>query len=163
MPMKSDPTQGWLYLPGPNPQAALRLFCFPYAGSGATVFRRWPASLPAGVEVCGVRLPGREGRLREPAFDRLAPLVEALAAALPPALDRPFAFFGHSMGALVAFELAHRLRRDGRPGPRHLFVSGRTAPQCHLDTCRHTLPEPQFRRSCAAWAARRARSSNTPS
>jgi medium-chain acyl-[acyl-carrier-protein] hydrolase len=145
MPMKSDPTQGWLYLPGPNSQAALRLFCFPYAGTGATVFRRWPASLPAGVEVCGVRLPGREGRLREPAFDRLAPLVEALAAALPPALDRPFAFFGHSMGALVAFELAHRLRRDGRPGPRHLFVSGRTAPQCHLDTCRHTLPEPQFR------------------
>ncbi len=143
--MKPDPTQGWLFLPNPNPQAALRLFCFPYAGAGATVFRRWSAGLPANVEVCALRLPGREGRLREPAFDRLAPLVDALAAELLPALDRPFAFFGHSMGALVAFELARRLRRDGRPGPRRLFVSGRIAPHCQRDRSCHALPEPQFR------------------
>ncbi len=143
--MKPDPTHGWLFVPRPNPQATLRLFCFPYAGGGATIFRRWPDSLPDTVEVCAVRLPGREGRLREPAFDRLSPLVDALAAALHPALDRPFAFFGHSMGALVAFELARRLRRDGRPGPRLLFVSGRKAPHLRTDRSCHAWPEPQFR------------------
>ncbi len=142
--MTPDPTQGWLFFPGPNPRAALRLFCFPYAGGGATVFRRWPASLPDSVEVCAVRLPGREGRLREPAVDRLAPLLDMLASALLPALDRPFAFFGHSMGALTAFELARRLRRDGWPGPRHLFVSGRIAPHLRRAQCWHTLPDPQL-------------------
>jgi medium-chain acyl-[acyl-carrier-protein] hydrolase len=143
--MKSDPTAGWLFLPRPNPQAALRLFCFPYAGGSANVYRRWPAGLPDSVEVCAVRLPGREGRFREPPFTRLAALVDALAAALPPALDRPFAFFGHSMGGLTAFELARRLRRDGLPMPRHLFLSARAAPQTPGAEWCHTLPEPQFR------------------
>jgi medium-chain acyl-[acyl-carrier-protein] hydrolase len=120
---------GWLVCPRPDPAAVLRLFCFPYAGGGAGVYRRWPAAMPAGVEVCAVQLPGREGRLRETPFNRMGPLVDALAAALRPHLDRPFAFFGHSMGALLAFELARRLRREGLPGPLHLFVSGRRPPQ----------------------------------
>ncbi len=143
--MKTEKTAGWLFCPRPNPQAALRLFCFPYAGGGASVYRRWPAGLPASVEVCGLRLPGHEGRFREPAFTRLTPLVDALAEALLPALDRPFAFFGHSMGALIAFELARRLHRDGRPTPRHLFLSARAAPQLHRPDPCHNLPEPLFR------------------
>ncbi len=124
-PTVTDP---WVVLHRPNPRAKLRLFCFPYAGSGAAVFRTWPAGLPETLEVCAIQYPGRENRLDEPACCDLKALVASLAAALPPYLDRPFAFFGHSMGALVGFELARALRRSG-PGPVHLFASAAGAPQ----------------------------------
>ncbi len=78
---------------------------------------------------CPVLLPGRESRAAEAPFIRMAPLVEALAGAIEGYLDRPFAFFGHSMGAAVAFELARELRRRGRPGPKMLISSGARAPQ----------------------------------
>src|SRR2546423_15412499 len=107
----SPATDRWLPSVRPRPGAEVRLFCFPYAGGGASVFRAWADSLPSSVEVRPVQLPGRETRFREPAFTRLPPLVEALAESLRPYLDRPFAFFGHSLGALVAFELARRLHR----------------------------------------------------
>jgi medium-chain acyl-[acyl-carrier-protein] hydrolase len=89
--------------------------------------------VPPGVEVCAVQPPGREGRLREAPFRRIEPLLEALLPALAPKLDRPFAVYGHSMGAVVAFELVRALRRASAGAPRHLFVSGHVAPQ---------LPEP---------------------
>src|SRR5688500_5923578 len=92
----------WLACVRPRPRSAIRLFCFPHAGGGASGFHGWADALPGPVEVCPVQLPGRETRLREPAFTRLGPLVEALAGALRPYFDRPFAFFGHSLGALVA-------------------------------------------------------------
>jgi surfactin synthase thioesterase subunit len=76
-----------------------------------------------------VRLPGRESRLAETAFERMGPLVEALAGHIEGYLDRPFAFFGHSMGAAVAFELARELRRRGQPMPQMLIASGARAPQ----------------------------------
>jgi medium-chain acyl-[acyl-carrier-protein] hydrolase len=76
-----------------------------------------------------VQLPGRESRFREPAFTRLSALIEGLTDALRPFLDRPFAFFGHSMGAVVGFELTRELRRRGGPAPRCLLVSARGAPQ----------------------------------
>jgi medium-chain acyl-[acyl-carrier-protein] hydrolase len=91
-----------------------------------------------------VQLPGREGRLREAPFTRIEPLVQALAAELPLA-ELPFAFFGHSMGALIAFELAHELARRGGPQPLLLFVSGRRAPRVPVrEEPIHDLPEPQF-------------------
>src|SRR5438552_7109196 len=121
-------TDSWLACLKPRPHAAVRLFCFPYAGGGASAFRCWPDALPASIEVCPVQLPGRETRFREPPYTRLAPLAEALGHALRPFLDRPFAFFGHSMGALVAFELTRWLRRAGGPQPAHLFVSACAAP-----------------------------------
>jgi medium-chain acyl-[acyl-carrier-protein] hydrolase len=93
------------------------------------VFRHWADSLPDFVEVSSVQLPGRESRFREAPFTRLEPLTEALALALGPSLEPPFAFFGHSMGALLAFELTRRLRRDGWPEPARLFLSGCAAPQ----------------------------------
>jgi medium-chain acyl-[acyl-carrier-protein] hydrolase len=97
------------------------------------------------VEVCPVQLPGRENRIAEPAFDRLPPLVQALADAVEPWLDRPFAVFGHSNGALVGFELARTLRARGRPGPVHLFASGRRAPDVPAERAPiATLPEPEF-------------------
>jgi medium-chain acyl-[acyl-carrier-protein] hydrolase len=121
------------------------MFCFPYAGGGASIYRGWGSSLPGDLEVCPVQIPGRESRLREPAFDHLEPMVAAIAEALDPHLGLPFVFFGHSMGAMIAFELARVLRRRGRPQPLHLFVSGRRAPQLPArEEPIHALPEPEF-------------------
>ncbi|SRR5579875_217672 len=123
----------------------LRLFCLPHAGGGASLFRGWADALPPEVEVCPIQLPGRENRLREPLSTRLIPLAETLAAALRPCLDRPFALFGHSMGAWIAFVLAHELSRRYRVAPAYLFVSGRRAP--HLaarEAPIHALPDDQF-------------------
>ena len=124
----------------------LRLFCFPYAGGGASLFRTYPTFLPAEIEVCPVQLPGRENRLHEPLFYHLSELIDTLTQVLHPYLDLPYAFFGHSMGALISFELAHALRRQPEtPGPLHLFVSGRRAPQIpDKDPPTHDLPEPLF-------------------
>src|SRR5438094_5975985 len=90
-------------------QARLRLFCFPYAGGGASIFRTWLNAFPSEIEVCPIQLPGRENRLLEPPFTQLPLLVQTLADALRLCLDLPFAFFGHSLGALISFELARRL------------------------------------------------------
>jgi medium-chain acyl-[acyl-carrier-protein] hydrolase len=89
-------TNAWITCPKPNPQAHVRLFCFPYAGGGASIFRLWSDDMPAEVEVCPVQLPGRESRLSHPPFTRLALLVPTLVPVLRPYLDRPCAFFGHS-------------------------------------------------------------------
>jgi medium-chain acyl-[acyl-carrier-protein] hydrolase len=130
----------------PGPQARIRLFCFPYAGGGASIFRDWAQDLPDFVEVCPVQLPGRENRFQEALLTCLEPLIEALAGELAPQLDPPFAFFGHSMGALVAFELARRLHRDGRPLPARLLVAGCGAPSIRTqDPPMHTLPDAEFR------------------
>ncbi|MFG2040385.1 thioesterase II family protein [Dactylosporangium sp. NPDC048998] len=107
----------------------LRLFCFPHAGGGSRFYNLWRQRLaPQVVEVCAIVLPGRDGRLLEPPYTRMEPLVSDLVEALRPHLDRPFAFFGHSLGAAVAYETAHRLRQLGLPQPRCLFASGRRAP-----------------------------------
>ena len=115
-----------------NPRARLRLFCFPYAGGAASVFRNWSEGLPADVEVCPVQFPGRGTRLLEPPFREFSPLIETLAEALLPLLDRPFALFGHSLGSLVSFELARQLRTKHQARPVHLFVSAGPAPQIPL-------------------------------
>jgi medium-chain acyl-[acyl-carrier-protein] hydrolase len=144
--MTTPPTADrWVVRLRPRPRARLRLFCFPYAGGGASIYRAWAGELPQEIEVCAVQLPGRETRLHEQPFDRLPALVEALAQALEQCLIPPFAFFGHSMGALISFELARRLRTLSRPGPAHLFVSGRIAPQSpRRRPPIHALPEPEF-------------------
>ncbi|HEX8456603.1 MAG TPA: alpha/beta fold hydrolase [Pyrinomonadaceae bacterium] len=129
-----------------NPERNLpRLFCFPYAGGGSLLFRRWLPYLKGAVELCAAQLPGRETRMRESPVSELRVLVDALAREIKPFLDRPYAFFGHSMGALVAFELARRLRDEGMVEPMHLFLSGRRAPQLpKTDRALHTLPEAEF-------------------
>ncbi len=139
------PGSSWVAWPKVSPQARVRLFCLPYAGGGTAVFYKWPAYLPAEIEVCPIRLPGREGRRNEVAYTELPPLVEALAEVVRAHCDIPFALFGHSMGALVAFELARELRRQNGPGPVHLFVAAHRAP--HLpdrDPPVHYLPELQL-------------------
>src|SRR5215831_10645719 len=120
------------------------LFCLPFAGGGAGVFREWPAGLPAVIEVCPVHLPGREARFGEPAIGDLDALVDALLEGLLSHLVGPFALFGHSMGGLIAFELADRLRGRGVT-PAWFFASGVRAP--HLrprPDPRHALPDDEF-------------------
>jgi medium-chain acyl-[acyl-carrier-protein] hydrolase len=138
-------TNDWVTHPRPNPQARLRLFCFPYAGGAASIFYPWPDDLPLDVAVCPIQLPGRENRLGEPLFTRISPLVQVLAQAIRPYLDLPFAFFGHSMGAIISFELARELCKRGDPGPVQLFASGNRAPQIACrDSPIHQLPEAEF-------------------
>lgn len=129
----------WLPYRRPRPDAALRLFCFPYAGGLASAYRAWQADLPPEVEVCAVQLPGRETHWVRPAFTSLPRLVDVLEEVLGPLLDRPYALAGHSMGGTIAFELARRLQ--ARRPPVHVFVSGTRAP--HLPDPRgprHALP-----------------------
>lgn len=136
-----QPANPWLHYFKPNPKANLRLFCFPYAGGNALVYRSWAQKLPSDVEVVAIQLPGRGNRMHEPLISKLSTVVELLASAIIPSLDEPFAFFGHSMGTLLSFELARLLRREGRPLPVHMFVSGRGAPQLnHLHPPLHNLP-----------------------
>lgn len=134
----------WLPLFRPNPQAPLRLFCFPFAGGSALAYRHWGTRLP-GVELCPVELPGRGTRLPERPFTQLPPLVEAMAEALLPHLDKPFAFFGHSMGALTSFELARYLRRVHNREPLHLFVSAHRAPHLpRVEAPTYLLPDQEL-------------------
>jgi medium-chain acyl-[acyl-carrier-protein] hydrolase len=121
---KRAPAAAWF--PGANLGQGPRLFCFPHAGGGKAAFAGWRL---ARVAVCPVRLPGRESRAAEAPFERMGALVEALAAAIEPYLDRPFVFLGHSMGAAVAFELTRLLRKRGLPQPKLLVASGARAPQ----------------------------------
>jgi medium-chain acyl-[acyl-carrier-protein] hydrolase len=123
------PSTPWLTVPKLNPKATLRLFCFPYAGGGPLIYRNWPDNLPDFVEVCPVQLPGRGQRIREPGITQFEILIPKLAEALVPAFDKPFAFFGHSLGATIAFELSRYLRREHGIQPVHLFASGSPAPQ----------------------------------
>jgi medium-chain acyl-[acyl-carrier-protein] hydrolase len=140
-----SPLNGWAVYPSRNPNARLRLFCFPYAGGGATIYSAWPRGLPPEVEVVAVQPPGREARIGEKAYGDLARLVEAMHPQILPHLDKPFAFYGHSNGGLMAFELARTLRRTGGPMPRHLFVGGRPAPQLDDDEEKiHALPHDEF-------------------
>ncbi|MCC5647837.1 putative thioesterase [Nostoc sp. CHAB 5824] len=135
----------WVIYPEPNPQASLRLFCLPYAGAGASIFRMWPSDLPTTIEVCSLQFPGRENRIRESPITQLLPLVEEIGSVLFPLLDKPFALFGHSMGGLVGFELVRWLRRQKDLTPLHLFVSGAGSP--HIPDPAppiHNLPEPKF-------------------
>lgn len=112
-----------------NPYASIRLFCFPYAGGSATAFARWASLLPQGIEVCPVQYPGRENRMAEPPLTDVGEMARLAAAALAPYFDMPFAFFGHSLGALVAYEMARELQRAGGARPRHLIASAHRAPQ----------------------------------
>jgi surfactin synthase thioesterase subunit len=126
--MKSNPNE-WITTLNPHPDSRCRLYCLPHAGGGAALFRTWPSGLPADVEVCPIQLPGREIRFSEPRFTSITQLVQTLAPIMVPHLKKPFAVFGHSMGALIGFELIRELRQLGAPAPLRLLVAAREAPQ----------------------------------
>lgn len=130
--MHSPASRWFSVLPGENCPPALRLYCFPHAGAGHTVFQHWRAELTASIELALIRLPGRGARFNEPRANSLSELAEVLAGeiALASAGAVPFAFFGHSMGALLAFETARKLARRNL-APTMLLASARTAPAAH--------------------------------
>ena len=142
--MMASSSDGWFRFRRDSSRAECRLFCLPFAGGSASLFREWPAWLGPAIDTCPIQLPGREERLAEPAFTRAEALCEALITVLRPLLDRRYALFGHSMGALIAYQLAHDMERLGF-SPAHLFVSGQKAP--HLPLGRPTsydLPPDAF-------------------
>src|SRR4051812_48675230 len=102
---------------GANAPLRARLLCFPHAGASASAYRAWTDQVPPWLDVWSLQLPGRGARFTEPAFERLLPLVASIADAFGKSDDLPFAFFGHSMGALLAFETARRLRAEKRDCP----------------------------------------------
>jgi medium-chain acyl-[acyl-carrier-protein] hydrolase len=129
------PAGAWLPPRRPGAPAAIRLLALPYAGGDTSIFATWTELLPWEIELWPVQLPGRGRRALEPAYAAVGPLAGALAGPLAdawaaePGPAPQLAIFGHSMGALVGFELARELRRRGGPAPRHLLVAGRPAPQ----------------------------------
>ena len=138
----------WVITEGPaGDPGTPQLFCFAHAGGGPSFFRPWRTALAPGIAVCPVALPGREARLDEQPFRRITELVEPLGAALLPHLDadRPYALFGHSMGAVAAYEVARWLTSHARTGPACLLVSGRRAPSAAPIRQRISeLPDGQF-------------------
>jgi len=125
-------------------KAGMRFFCFPYAGGGASAFRQWSKGLPERIEVCAVQPPGRENRISEPPIADVHELVARLLPAMAFLFDRPFVFYGHSTGALVAFELIRELRRQQMPLPARLIVSAARPPHIPEPYPLHHLPEGEF-------------------
>jgi len=127
----------WVTCPFPQPEAELRLFCLPFAGGGASIYRGWGKLLGSTVEVCPIQLPGRENRFSEPAFKNVQALAQALANQLQLYSNKPFAIYGHSMGALIAFELTRVLQSNGMEMPEVLMLGAHRA--AHLPRTRETL------------------------
>ncbi|GAB4198478.1 MAG: alpha/beta fold hydrolase [Wenzhouxiangellaceae bacterium] len=120
------------------------LYCFPYGGSGPSIFREWSDQLGDDIEVVGVLYPGRESRVLEPLLPDIVEIARAMAASVVPDLRQPFAFYGHSMGALISYELARILGAEHGLMPRHLFVSGAGAPHVPTEEPIHHLPDEEF-------------------
>jgi medium-chain acyl-[acyl-carrier-protein] hydrolase len=128
-----------------RPKPLLRLFGFPYAGGNPQVFRNWQRHLPPEVDLCLAHLPGHGRKFGHQPFTRMSPLIDALARQIRSELQEPFAFYGHSMGATISFELARELQRRYKTGPMHLFVSGRRAPHVpDADPPTFSLPHDEF-------------------
>ncbi len=140
--MIMKPRNPWIAHRTGTPEARVRLFCFPHAGGSAAAYRGWSRYLPRHVELCPIELPGRKQRWAEAPHRSCGQLARAIASAIQPELDRPFVFFGHSLGSLLAFEVARDLRRHGERIPRHVYVSARRAPQHRIEgELLHQLPD----------------------
>lgn len=141
----SHASERWIARRDRTSESRMRLFCLPHAGSGTAAYNSWRRGLPRDVELCPILLPGRESRIAEDACTDCYALVEELAEAMAGWMDKPYAIFGHSMGALLAYELAMALRERYTREPEALFLSGRIA--AHLDLPGrpiHALETPEF-------------------
>ena len=140
-------SKGWFVDFGRSLRPTHRLFCFPYAGGSAAIYRGWQARLPPSIEVVGIQTPGKGARVLEAPHTDLDTLVSDLLDAIRPRLhERPFSFFGHSNGALIAFQLARRMQREGLPAPERLFLSANPAPWTRtFDPPHSSLSDVEFR------------------
>lgn len=134
----------WFYQPSPAPEAKQRLFCFHFAGGSAQIFRKWGVALEKHAEVQAVQLPGRANRFGEKPFTRVEEIVSGLLPALAMLLDKPFAFFGHSLGAIIAFELSRKLKAENLKLPSGLYLASRVAPEIKPPAKIATLPDDDF-------------------
>jgi len=131
-------------------EAPVRLFCLPYAGGSAQLYSNWNQFLSPFIQVCPIHLPGRGVRIKEKPYHNLEMLVDAIVEGIYMEIDRPYAFFGHSMGGLLSFEVVRALLNKGLFEPIHLFVSAHRAPQCELKRDQlHNLPDVEFKNSLA--------------
>lgn len=145
IPISQEAISIYPWLPKQPHPDLVHLFCFPFAGGSSRMYHSWPTHLPSDIQICPLELPGRGQRFTHPTFRHLPTLIATLGPLLLPHLDQPFAFFGHSLGALISFELARWLRRHQAPFPQCLFVSGRSAPQIpHLIPALHQLSDSDF-------------------
>lgn len=135
----------WLIRKASGVQRRMRLYCLAYAGGSAHAFTSWQDGIDASIEICAVQLPGRGSRFREPCRTSMPALIDELAGIIDRDDDLPFALFGHSLGGLLAFELARYGQAKGLRQPQQLIVSGCAAPQ-HRNppSDRHKLPDDQF-------------------
>jgi surfactin synthase thioesterase subunit len=133
MPHPAAHVENWVRRFHPAPDSKARLVCLPHAGGSASVFFSLSRALTPEVEVLAVQYPGRQERRHEPNIGNIPDLADQVFAALRSLGDRPLALFGHSMGAVVAYEVAVRMQGAGLPSPVHLFASGRRAPSLYRD------------------------------
>ena len=133
----------WIVAP-PAADAEVRLFCFPPAGAGAATYRLWSAELSPEIDVFRIQPPGRESRFRESRCTDIETYLEELMPELLPLLDQPFAFFGHSMGSLIAFRLTQRLQHEYSLIPMHLIISSFHPPQAIPNEHIRNLPQEAF-------------------
>ncbi len=121
----------FVQIPGKSP-TRMRLFCFPFAGGGASFYRPWREKLPDDVEIILGCLPGREQRFGEPVIDTIDAMVAHIHEAIVPLTDLPYAFFGYSMGAIISHHLSCEIVGNGGAGPNQLFLSARRSPDLEL-------------------------------
>lgn len=141
----SEFSRKWFPYSSAQPEMRLRLFCFPHAGGTARMYRSWQERFSPSIEIHAIQLPGHGSRLREQPFTAMDPMVEAIDKAICDQLDRPFAFFGHSLGALIGLELAHKLRSERKLEPYHLFIAACRPPHIpHIASITYNLPEEEF-------------------
>lgn len=124
-----DNQKKWCVTPKPNPSAKIRLFCFPYAGGGPATFSGWERSLPKNIELVAIQPPGRGSHLLDSCIDDMTQMVTQLIRMISPLLDKPYVFFGHSLGSKIAFELLRHLKAHNYPLPKHFIASGSKGPK----------------------------------